>query len=182
MGHLKQDVAWAKAAGVKVSINLQNYGRYTINHVTCVIDNPCNGTVQVTGAHLADFWMKMAAVFKDDDTVFAYDMMNEPHDMGVANWNQISQQVVNAIRTVDSRKLIMVPGNQWSNATNWASINGATSWISDPRATSGTKATSTSITTTAAATRGATTRNWPRTPTWPTSASLAGSVHAVVRH
>jgi len=134
LGRLKQDVAWAKAAGAKVSIVLQNYGRYTVNHTQCVLDNPCGtgGTVQVTGADLADLWSKMAAVFKDEDAVFAYDIMNEPHDMGVANWNQISQQVVNAIRLVDSNKLIMVPGNSWSNATGWAQYNGATSWISDP--------------------------------------------------
>jgi endoglucanase len=134
LGFLKQDVAWAKAAGAQVSIVLQNYGRYTVagSQTACVIDNPCNGSsVLVSGADLADFWSKMAAVFVDEPAVVAYDMMNEPHDMGVANWNQISQQVVNAIRMVDSNKLIMVPGNSWSNATNWASDNGP-AWISDP--------------------------------------------------
>ena len=133
LGFLKNDIAWAKAAGVKVSIDVHNYGRYTVNGTPCIIDNPCNGSsVLVTGADLADFWSKMADEFKDEPTVVAYDIMNEPHDMGVANWNQISQQVVNAIRLKDPNKLIMIPGNQWSNATNWASINGATSWISDP--------------------------------------------------
>jgi len=52
--------------------------------------------------------------------------------MGVANWNQISQEAVNAIRTVDSDKLIMVPGYSYSNATYWATYNGLTSWITDP--------------------------------------------------
>jgi uncharacterized protein (TIGR03437 family) len=88
--------------------------------------------VLVTSADLADFWSKMAAVFVDEPTVIAYDIMNEPHDMDAANWNQISQTVVNAIRTVDSNKLIMIEGDGWSNATDWASYNGATSWISDP--------------------------------------------------
>ena len=132
LGYLRNDIAWAKAAGAKVSILLQNYGRYTVSGTVCIIDNPCNGSVRVTGAHLADFWSKMADEFKDEPGVVAYDLMNEPHDMGVANWNQISQTVVNAIRLKDPNKLIMVPGNSWSNATNWASVNGATSWINDP--------------------------------------------------
>ena len=133
LGYLKNDIAWAKAAGTQVSIVLQNYGRYTVNGNVCIIDNPCaGGSVLVSGADLADFWSKMAAEFQDEPGVLAYDIMNEPHDMGVANWNRISQTVLNAIRTVDSYKLIMIPGNSWSNATNWANVNGVTSWISDP--------------------------------------------------
>lgn len=135
MGYLKQDIAWAKAAGAKVSIDLHNYGRYTLSgtQTPCIIDNACDGGLMpVTGIGLANFWAQMAMVFKDEPTVVAYDIMNEPHDMGVANWNQISQDVVNAIRTVDSDKLIMVPGDSYSNATNWATYNGLTSWITDP--------------------------------------------------
>jgi endoglucanase len=135
LGYLKQDIAWAKAAGAQISIDVHNYGRYTLagSQSPCIIDNPCNGSsVLVSGADLADFWSKMAAVFVDEPTVVAYDIMNEPHDMGVANWNRISQEVVSAIRAVDPNKLIMIPGDGWSSATFWASYNGATSWISDP--------------------------------------------------
>jgi len=133
LGYLKQDIAWAKAAGVKVSIDLHNFGRYTVNGTVCIIDNACEGGLMpVTGIDLANFWLQMATAFKDEPTVVAYDIMNEPHDMGVANWNQISQEAVNAIRTVDSDKLIMVPGYSYSNATYWATYNGLTSWITDP--------------------------------------------------
>jgi len=132
LGYLKNDIAWAKAAGSVININLQNYGRYTISGTPCIIDNPCSGSVQVTGADLADFWSKMAAEFVNEPGVFSYDIMNEPHDMGVANWNQISQEVVSAIRMQDPNKAIMVEGDSYANATNWASINGATPWINDP--------------------------------------------------
>jgi hypothetical protein len=59
-------------------------------------------------------------------------MMNEPHDMGTANWHTISQTVLTAIRNNGDNKLIMVPGNAWTGASNWAGNNGSTSWISDP--------------------------------------------------
>ena len=42
--------------------------------------------------------------------------MNEPHDMGVANWSQISQTVVTAIRGNGDNKLLMIPGDGWSGA------------------------------------------------------------------
>jgi endoglucanase len=133
LGYLRNDIAWAKAAGSVININLQNYGRYTIKGTVCVIDNPCGsgGQVLVTSADLADFWSKMAAEFVDEPGVFSYDIMNEPHDMGVAIWNQISQEVVNAIRMQDPNKAIMVEGDSWANATDWASNNGATPWIND---------------------------------------------------
>ncbi len=137
LGYLKQDIAWAKAAGAVVSINLQNYGRYSIGlggvySDPYAIDNVYNGAVQVSSDNLADFWAKMSNEFKDEPTVYAYDMMNEPHDMGTANWNTISQKVLSAVRANGDMKVVMVPGDSWSNATAWSMVNGSPAWISDP--------------------------------------------------
>ena len=137
LGYLQQDVAYAKAAGALVSIVPHNQARYapTENQVAnpCIIDNPCPGSpASVTSADLADFWVKISSVFKDEPAVVAYDLMNEPHDMGSANWGQIAQAVVSAIRSNGDTKLIMVPGNGWSNATYWSFYNGSTPFISDP--------------------------------------------------
>ncbi len=135
LGYLQADIAYAKAAGALVSIEPHNFGRYTLAGTTtpCIIDNPCQGTtVSVTSADLADFWVKMSNVFANEPAVVAYDLMNEPHDMGVANWNQITQNVLTAIRNNGDNKTIMIPGDGWSNATYWASNNGSTAFISDP--------------------------------------------------
>ncbi|HLY16098.1 MAG TPA: cellulase family glycosylhydrolase [Bryobacteraceae bacterium] len=137
LAYLQQNVADAKAAGALVSIDPHNFARYapTESQVAnpCVIDNPCPGSpVNVTSADLADFWVKMSDVFKDEPAVVAYDLMNEPHDMGSANWVQIAQTVVSAIRANGDNKLIMIPGDGWSNATYWASYYGGNPLISDP--------------------------------------------------
>jgi endoglucanase len=146
LGYLKQNVAWAKAAGIKVSIEIHNFGRYTIPGsvcsgqdpwgimpAACIIDNKYNGNVLVSGADLADFWRRMSDEFKGDSTVMAYDLMNEPHDMGTADWKQITQDVLTAIRNNDDSKLIMIPGDGGSNATSWPSNHGSASWINDPQ-------------------------------------------------
>ena len=137
LGYLQNDVAYAKAVGAFVSIVPHNQARYapTENQVAnpCIIDNPCPGSpVNVTTADLADFWVQMSNVFKDEPAVVAYDLMNEPHDMGTANWSTTAQTVVSAIRANGDNKLIMVPGDGWSSAEGWSYYNGNASFISDP--------------------------------------------------
>lgn len=139
LGYLKQDIAYAKAAGALVSIVPHNQARYAVSQLTvsdpCIMDNPClGGAVSVTADDLADFWVKISDEFKDEPAVAAYDLMNEPHDMGQASWAQIAQTVVTRIRANGDNKLIMVPGDGWSNATYWSFNNGITGFISDPAA------------------------------------------------
>ena len=141
LGYLQQDVAYAQAAGAQVSIVPHNEARYATlesqvanyDSDACIIDNPCPGSpVTITTADFVNFWTQMSTVFKDDTTVVAYDLTNEPHDMGVASWAQIAQAAVTAIRNNGDTKTIMIPGDGWSNATYWASYNGNTPFIDDP--------------------------------------------------
>lgn len=143
LAYLQQDVAFAKASGALVSIVPHNSARYAPNESfvsnPCIIDNPCPGSpVNVTSADLANFWVLISNEFKDEPAVVAYDLMNEPHDMGTdasgnpVNWGQIAQTVVTAIRNNGDNKLVMIPGDGYSNATYWSTYNGATAFISDP--------------------------------------------------
>jgi endoglucanase len=143
LGYLQQDVAYAKASGALVSIVPHNFGRYAPNESfvsnPCIIDNPCPGSpVNVTSDDLANFWVEISSAFKDEPAVVAYDLMNEPHDMGTdssgnpVNWGQIAQTSVTAIRNNGDNKLVMIPGDGYSNATYWSTYNGSTAFISDP--------------------------------------------------
>jgi len=133
---LRRSIAWSKAHDCKLVIEIHNFGRYSFNENgrlnTYVIDNPVGGMVRVTTADLADFWLRMSVEFRDDDGVYAYDIMNEPHDMGPASWKNISQATLNAIRSNGDRKLVMIPGDSWSSANRWMSTHGPQAWITDP--------------------------------------------------
>ena len=133
---LKSAIGWSKAHGGQFIIDIHNFARYSINENgklnTYVIDNPSGGVVKITGSDLADLWVKLSNEFKDEPGVYAYDLMNEPHDMGPADWKAISQAVLSAIRANGDNKLIMIPGNNWSAANTWPTIHGPISWISDP--------------------------------------------------
>ncbi|HEY6392636.1 MAG TPA: cellulase family glycosylhydrolase [Bryobacteraceae bacterium] len=133
---VKNNIAWAKTHGSKVILDIHNYGRYklTENEIlnTYTLDNIYGGVVKVAGTDLADLWIRMSNEFRDEAAVYAYDLMNEPHDMGNASWKTISQAALMAIRTNGDRKLIMVPGDAWSSAEQWPAVHGPTGWINDP--------------------------------------------------
>jgi len=132
---LKTQISYAKANGTQIIIDVHNYGRY--------YNKVINGEgSNVKTEHLCDLWVKLSNEFKNESGVYAYDIMNEPHDMQTAtltsaeNWRAISNAVVNAIRANGDTKLILVEGNSWSNAAEWEKKNATPtdkgSWINDP--------------------------------------------------
>ncbi len=134
---VKSNVAWAKAHGAEVILDVHNFARYSVpvgaSLETYVIDNRGpDGTVKITAAHLADLWVRLSNEFKFERTVYAYGLMNEPHDMGQANWKAISQTVLNAIRANQDDKLVLIPGDSWSSGNRWVSVHGPAAWIEDP--------------------------------------------------
>lgn len=132
---LQQNVAWAREHGGRVIIDLHNYGRYklaTDGYAEFVIDNAYNNVVKVPRAALVDLWLRLSEVFTDDSAVYGYGLMNEPHDMGSADWKAISQAVVTALRDAGDDKTVFVGGDSWSSAERWQQTHGGQSWINDP--------------------------------------------------
>lgn len=133
---LKRNIAWAKTNGAKVIIDPDNHGRYKINEggvlKEYLIDECYDGAVKVSSANSQNLWVRLSNEFKYEAAVYAYDLMNEPHDTGKADWKAISQAALTAIRNNGDNKLIMVPGDAWSAANRWPSVHGPTTWTSDP--------------------------------------------------
>jgi endoglucanase len=136
LGRLREFVGWAKRHGATVVPEPHNFGRYRLRLggkvVEAIVDQTFDGERPVTRDHFADFWRRFSDVFRDDPTVEAYGLMNEPHDMGRSDWKAISQAAVTAIRAGGDRKLVLVPGNSYSNSDHFADINGPRAWIRDP--------------------------------------------------
>jgi endoglucanase len=136
LGRLRQVAQWAQAHKAALVPEPHNFGRYALRHkgkvVDVIIDQVLDGARPVTRDHFADFWRRLADNLRDEPAIVAYDLMNEPHDMGDSEWKTISQAAVNAIRAAGDRRLIYVPGNSWSNSMKWVEVNGPTPWIKDP--------------------------------------------------
>lgn len=123
LARLQKFLADANSLGVKVIVDLHNYGRYGGKVV---------GSQELPSTVLADFWQKMAVAIGDSPALLGYDLMNEPHDMnGGTSWKQSVQMAVDAIRTVDMDSKIYVEGTNWASARSWTASN-SNLIISDP--------------------------------------------------
>lgn len=123
-------------SGSVAIIDLHNYGRYCVHTDRgpdeVVIDERRGDHVPVSSGHFADLWRRLATHFHANDTVVAYGIMNEPHDMGTSDWSAISQRAVDSIRKIDQRTWVLIAGDDWSSAERFESANGRDAWIHDP--------------------------------------------------
>ncbi|MGA9334425.1 MAG: cellulase family glycosylhydrolase [Rudaea sp.] len=76
------------------------------------------GSAQVPMAAFADFWGKMAALFKDNPRV-SFGLINEPNNMSTMTWFAAAQLAITAIRDAGSTQRIYVPGNGYTTASAW---------------------------------------------------------------
>lgn len=124
---MKRVVAFCESRGIKVILGMHNFGRYRINNRDIVIGSP-----YVTRADYNDVWKRLAKEFKGFKNIYGFDIMNEPHHMGAYSWSETAQQVIMAIRSVDARNAIIVPGENYSNPDTWVKYNDGLRKLKDP--------------------------------------------------
>ena len=79
---LKAAVARIDTAGMRAVLDVHNYARYSISGV----QHRIGGSIVNTG-HLVDLWQRLSAEFRTNAAVYAYGLMNEPHDLPAASAN-----------------------------------------------------------------------------------------------
>jgi len=122
-GLIDKMLAQAKAQGIDVIIDVHNYARYRKEVI---------GSSDVTVEHYRQLMRRIAERWHDAPALYAYDLMNEPHDDSDEIWPQAAQAGIDAIRAVDTRRLIIVEGRSWSSAERWPHHNDALLALKDP--------------------------------------------------
>lgn len=113
-------VTQTTAKGMKVLLDPHNYARYNGNLI---------GSAQVPNSAFADFWRRLADVYKDNPNVL-FGLMNEPHTMSTEQWISAANAAAAAIRSTGATNTIFVPGNAWTGAHSWYQ-----NWYGTPNAT-----------------------------------------------
>jgi hypothetical protein len=137
LGRLRDAVARAGAAGLRVVLDVHNFGAYHLAEGERGVRRAI-GSAEVGVDDFADLWRRLSAAFADDPAVAAYDLMNEPVDLPAVGdrtpaqlWEAASQAAVDAIRAGGDDTLVMVPGYAWSHVADFARQH-PRAWISDP--------------------------------------------------
>jgi endoglucanase len=136
MSRLTTMVHAAAAAGLRVVLDMHNYGGYYLSNGTVGVRRAIGSAELPVGA-FKDVWARLAWAFAGDPSVWAFDLMNEPVDLPASAkrsapklWELASQTAVDVIRRTGDKRLVMVGGYQWSGMRSWAA-NHPTAWIKD---------------------------------------------------
>jgi hypothetical protein len=124
-------VGRASTAGLKVILDVHNYGAYWLSDGTQGVRRAI-GSSSVTVEHFATLWRHLSTSFKGNAGVLGYGLMNEPVNMpgGALAWEQASQAAVDAVRANGDTKLVLVPGYNWSGAQQWTTQH-PDAWVVD---------------------------------------------------
>ena len=113
----------ANQQGIGVIIDVHNYARYRQQVI---------GSANVSVDHYRQLMQRIAERWHEAPALYAYDLMNEPHDDSDAIWPQAAQAGIDGIRQVDRKRLIIVEGRDWSSAARWPQNNDALLALKDP--------------------------------------------------
>lgn len=78
----------------------------------------------LTRDHLADLWSKLASSLRDHPGIAGWDIMNEPQGLTDGqDLAAIMRASVAAIDAVETSKIILIEGNNYSSAARWRASN-----------------------------------------------------------
>ena len=109
---LDQNVAWARQHDMRLILDLHiPIGGFWLDPTSDAVSFEIWSNPALRQQN-ADLWRVIAARYKDEPAIAAYDLLNEPvtTDATGEQWQQLARQLVDAIRTVDKNHLLVVGG------------------------------------------------------------------------
>jgi endoglucanase len=113
---LDQVIGWARANQLYVILDLHAVQGWQSPGWHC--DTPCHTShfwgQQVFEERAIKLWEEIARRYSDDPIVAGYNVMNEPVADRISRLNQFYRRVTEAIRAIDSRHILFLEGNFYS--------------------------------------------------------------------
>jgi aryl-phospho-beta-D-glucosidase BglC (GH1 family) len=128
-------IAHCKKIGMKIMLDVHSPGSDAMGHI-----DPLWYKGTISTQDFIDGWIWFAERYKNDDTIIAYDLENEPHGRPyqsadaarwdssnhVNNWKKTAEDTANAILAINPNVLIMVEGIETTHVpgADYSSRNG----------------------------------------------------------
>lgn len=129
---LKQSLTQMEARGMRIILDLHNYGRRSFGSGTSAVSYTI-GSTQLPVSEFARLWRLLAEQFKDRPSIWGYDLMNEPLSIPTDQLVTYYQAAVNAIREVDMKTAIILEGGPgWNHASSWPTTGAPLLAVTDP--------------------------------------------------
>ena len=109
---LDQNVAWAREHEMRLILDLHTpIGGFWLDPTSDAVSFELWTDPRLQQQN-ADLWRNIAARYKDEPTIAAYDLLNEPvtTDATGEQWKLLAQQLVDAVRSEDQNHLLVVGG------------------------------------------------------------------------
>jgi endoglucanase len=124
MTYMRTVVDYCLSKGMHVILDPHNYGYISDNQTGADYEIG----VDIQGTNLfADFWGRMATLYKNYPNVF-FGLMNEPNQQTAAQWYTGALPAIKAIRAAGATQIILIPGTSWTGAHSWISSGNAAVW------------------------------------------------------
>ena len=76
--------------------------------------------------------MKISKALSAYSNIYGYEIMSEPHDMGAYDWFTTAQETIQSIRQVETKKTIIISGDNFAAAEKWLQYSDALKNLVDP--------------------------------------------------
>lgn len=123
--HITSAVDYANKKGMRIILDPHNYGRMWSSATSSYQLIGTSG--YVSNDDFADFWERLATVYKDRPNV-VYGLMNEPNVQNPSQWRDSAIAAVKAIRKVSTTQTILIPGTYYTTAATWTTSGNSAAW------------------------------------------------------
>lgn len=102
-GILDKVAAWAGELQLYVIFDFHN---------NCHVDSFTSPEVETV---LTPIWTQLATRYKDATEYLVFELMNEPHGIDIALWNEVIARVFKLVRSIDKKHYIIAGGADWNS-------------------------------------------------------------------
>ncbi|MBR6536016.1 MAG: glycoside hydrolase family 5 protein [Lachnospiraceae bacterium] len=100
---LDKVAAWAEELKMYVIFDFHN---------NCHVDSFTSPEVEKV---LTPIWTQIATRYKDATEYLVFELMNEPHGIDIALWNEVIARVFQLVRSIDKKHYIIAGGADWNS-------------------------------------------------------------------